>query len=153
MTRSERRQIRHILRRALAAPLLACATRPKAGAESSSAISAGMAADLIARLVSDGLLAPSPGGFVATPQTAAWLRRDLCDLPDEAHASQHRTVVVETLDMPEATLAFQSRAPSRCMRRSCFLARARMLFITSSGKMAPPARLWVFSRMMSRDCA
>lgn len=105
MTRSERRQIRQILRRALAAPLLACATRPEAGADSSSAISAGMAADLIARLVSDGLLAPSPGGFVATPQTAAWLRRDLCDLPGEAHASQHRTVVVETLDMPDGRQA------------------------------------------------
>lgn len=101
MTRSERRQIRQILRRALAAPLLTCTISPEAGADRRSTISAGTAPALIARLVSDGLLAPSPRGFVATPQTAAWLRRDLCDLPDEAHASQHRTVAVETLDMPD----------------------------------------------------
>jgi hypothetical protein len=89
MTGSERKQIRRILRAALTAPLA-----PSADPRQS-------APDLVARLVSDGLLAPSPEGLTATAETVAWLRRDLCDAPDEAHATQHRTVAVDTLILPE----------------------------------------------------
>jgi hypothetical protein len=103
-SRAERKQIRQILRRALTGPIIL----PAAGAASNPAdrhrppgAMAGLAPECLARLVADGLLAQSPEGFVATTETAAWLRRDLCELPDEAHASQHRTMEVETLVTPE----------------------------------------------------
>ena len=92
-TGSERTQIRRILRAALAGPLAPSAD-PRQPAP-----------DLVARLVSDGLLAPSPDGLTATAETVAWLRRDLCDRPDEAHATQHRTIAVDTLILPEGRQA------------------------------------------------
>lgn len=106
MTRSERKQIRQILRRALAGPLPASMAKPRPASSGKSAAAATPATDemgleLFPRLVSEGLLAPSAEGYVATAETAAWLRRDLCDLPDEAHASQHRSIAVETLVLPE----------------------------------------------------
>ena len=93
MTGSERKQIRRILRAALAGPLAPQADQPQP------------TTDLFARLVSDGLLAPSPKGLMATAEAVAWLRRDLCDMPDEAHAMQHRTVAVDTLILPEGRQA------------------------------------------------
>ena len=99
-SRAERKQIRQILRRALTGPIIL----PADGAACNPAdrdcppdAAARLAPERFARLVANGLLAQSPAGFVATTQTAAWLRRDLCDLPDEAHSSQHRTIDVETL--------------------------------------------------------
>lgn len=98
MIRSERKQIRQILRRALAGPL----EQPSPGNTDRVAPSPAEAApELLARLVADGLLLRTEDGLAATAETAAWLRRDLCDLPDEAHAAQHRTVEVGTLDMPQ----------------------------------------------------
>ncbi|WP_377275769.1 DUF6456 domain-containing protein [Rhizobium sp. R86522] len=98
MTRSERKQIRQILRRALAGPL----EQPPHGTTVRVAASPAEATpELLARLVADGLLLRTPDGLAASPETAAWLRRDLCDLPEEAHAAQHRTVEVGTLDMPQ----------------------------------------------------
>ena len=93
VTRTERKQIRQILRRALSGPIEPTAERDPAGEQPTP--------DLLARLVSEGLLAPSAEGYTATAETAAWLRRDLCDLPDEAHATQHRAIEVETLVTPE----------------------------------------------------
>jgi hypothetical protein len=101
MTRSERKQIRQILRRALAGPLEAPAAGALASPARGSMPPGGATAILLARLVSDGLLQSTPEGLVPTSETTAWLRRDLCDLPDEAHAGQHRTLAVETLVMPE----------------------------------------------------
>lgn len=92
-TRAERKQIRQILRRALSGPLTPAAQREPEGDQPT--------ADLLARLISEGLLIPSPEGYTATAETAAWLRRDLCDLPDEAHATQHRAIEIETLVTPE----------------------------------------------------
>jgi hypothetical protein len=103
-TRSERRQIRQILRRALAGPVTPPEETPAsglAGARLMPGSATGPGPDVIARLIADGLLVPTPQGLVATPQTAAWLRRDLCDLPEEAHASQHREIETDTLLMPE----------------------------------------------------
>jgi hypothetical protein len=100
MTRSERKQIRQLLRRALAGPLACPAVSPDHAATTLPA-SAPPDPALLARLLADGLLAPSPKGYIATAETAAWLRRDLCDLPDEGHASQHRTIRIETLQMPQ----------------------------------------------------
>jgi len=100
--RAERKQIRQILRRALAGPLaLAADGKPASVATLDAASVTEPAAELVARLVADGLLASSPLGLVATPETTAWLRRDLCDLPDEVHAAQHRTIANETLVLPE----------------------------------------------------
>jgi len=93
VTRTERKQIRQILRRALSGPIEPAATQDPTGEQPTE--------DLLARLVSEGLLTPSAEGYAATAETAAWLRRDLCDLPDEAHATQHRAIEVETLVTPE----------------------------------------------------
>ncbi|MBC2775595.1 hypothetical protein H6M51_22275 [Rhizobium sp. AQ_MP] len=87
MNRHERKEIRQILRRALAAPPVT--------------VSSGSQPDRLARLVAAGLLRPTPGGFVATSETASWLRRDLCDLPEEVHASQHRSMALETIELPQ----------------------------------------------------
>ncbi|MDH4413444.1 MAG: DUF6456 domain-containing protein, partial [Rhizobium sp.] len=115
MTRSERKQIRQLLRRALAGPLALSSpapfpaapspASPRPGSHGGSLSCHAAQPELLARLVADGLLTPTPEGLVPTPETAAWLRRDLCDLPDEAHASQHRTLAVETLEMPEGRQA------------------------------------------------
>lgn len=105
MNRSERKQIRHILRCALAGPVPAAPPVSMTGTRASAGPSASTPPDLLARLVSDGLLASSSQGYVATAETAAWLRRDLCDLPDEVHATQHRTIAVDTLLMPEGRQA------------------------------------------------
>ncbi|WP_245408033.1 DUF6456 domain-containing protein [Rhizobium sp. TH135] len=93
VTRTERKQIRQILRRALSGPLTPAAERHLQGEPPT--------ADILARLASEGLLSPSSEGYNATAETAAWLRRDLCDVPDEAHATQHRAIEVETLVTPE----------------------------------------------------
>lgn len=93
VTRTERKQIRQILRRALSGPIEPTAERDPAGEQRTE--------DLLARLASEGLLTPSPEGYNATAETAAWLRRDLCDMPDNAHATQHRAIEVETLVTPE----------------------------------------------------
>lgn len=93
VTRAERKQIRQLLRRALSGPIELAAERDPARDQP--------AEDLLARLVSEGLLTPSVEGYTATAETAAWLRRDLCNLPDEAHAGQHRAIEVETLVTPE----------------------------------------------------
>lgn len=109
MTRSERKQIRKILRRALAGPLASsqtlagAATAARARPTDQTVIDA--PTDLLARLVADGLLAATTEGFVQTTETAAWLRRDLCDLPEEAHAGQHRTIRVESLVLAEGRQA------------------------------------------------
>jgi hypothetical protein len=103
LSRTERKQIRQILRRALTGPL---AHRTHGDPVSPSDVdhpldeTAGPDPELVARLIADGLLASSPEGLIATPETAAWLRRDLCDLPDEAHSSQHRQIALETLVTP-----------------------------------------------------
>lgn len=97
-SRSERKHIRQLLRRALAGPIRLDAASTMSNTD---ATAADPSAALVARLVSVGLLTPSPEGYRATPETAAWLRRDLCDLPDEAHQSQHRVVEVQTLAMPD----------------------------------------------------
>lgn len=97
LSRSERKEIRQLLRRSLAGPIRLEAASHVSKAD---ATAADPSAALVARLVSAGLLTPSPEGYRATPETAAWLRRDLCDLPDEAHQSQHRVVEVQTLSMP-----------------------------------------------------
>ncbi|SIQ47343.1 hypothetical protein SAMN05880561_103112 [Rhizobium sp. RU33A] len=99
MTRSERKQIRQLLRRALAGTL----EQPPHGASGRAASSPtdDGTPELLARLVADGLLLRTQDGLAPTAETAAWLRRDLCDLPEEAHAGQHRTVEVGTLDMPQ----------------------------------------------------
>lgn len=105
MTRNERKQIRQILRRALAGPLKP-ATNPQGTTDCAGSKTTGDAAfNLLARLVADGLLRQTPDGLVHTPETAAWLRRDLCDLPEEAHAAQHRTVEVATLELPQGRQA------------------------------------------------
>lgn len=98
--RNERRQIRQILRRALAGPITPPSDFVRGSPGDGERLpdrTGTMAPKLVARLVADGLLALAPDGLVATAETAAWLRRDLCDLPDEAHASQHRDIEVETL--------------------------------------------------------
>lgn len=101
MNRSERKQIRQILRRALAGPIPVPAAPPQAAENGSTASPAQTPADLLLKLVSDGLLVSSREGYVATPETAAWLRRDLSDLPEEAHSSQHRTIALETMVLRE----------------------------------------------------
>ncbi|ODS56845.1 MAG: hypothetical protein ABS40_08635 [Agrobacterium sp. SCN 61-19] len=105
MTRSERKQIRQILRRALSGPLIQPVAAPHGTTGRLATSPAEASPDLLARLVADGLLRHTPGGLAATTETAAWLRRDLCDLPEEAHAAQHRTVEVGTLDMPQGRQA------------------------------------------------
>ncbi len=97
-SRSERKEIRQLLRRALAGPIQLQAASHVSNTD---ATAGEPSATLVARLVSAGLLTPSPEGYRATPETAAWLRRDLCDPPDEAHQSQHRVVEVQTLAMPD----------------------------------------------------
>lgn len=99
MTRSERKQIRHILRRALAGPFVTPCEVPdqRVGGSRKPPVAADASPELLARLVAEGLLLNTPAGFAATQETAAWLRRDLCDLPDEAHAMQHRKIEVETM--------------------------------------------------------
>lgn len=87
MNRHERKETRQILRRALAGPLL----QPESG----------IGPARLTSLVAAGLLATSSKGYVATPEAASWLRRDLCDQPDEVHASQHRTLAIETVEMQE----------------------------------------------------
>lgn len=98
LSRTERKEIRQLLRRSLAGPIRLEAASSMANTD---AAAGEPSAALVARLVSAGLLTPSPEGYRATPETAAWLRRDLCDLPDEAHQSQHRVVEVQMLAMPE----------------------------------------------------
>lgn len=101
MNRAERKQIRQVLRRALVGPIAVQAASPQATENDSSAAPTQTLAELLLKLVSDGLLASSAEGYVATPETAAWLRRDLCDLPEETHASQHRTIALETMVLSE----------------------------------------------------
>lgn len=98
LSRTERKEIRQLLRRSLAGPIRLDAASTMSNTD---ATAADPSAALVARLVSVGLLTPSPEGYRATPETAAWLRRDLCDLTDEAHQSQHRVVEVQTLAMPD----------------------------------------------------
>lgn len=108
VSRAERKQIRQILRRALDGPIKLpsdTAGHSPADKDCQPATTVMPAPGRVARLIADGLLAPTPEGLVATPETAAWLRRDLCDLPDELHASQHREIVVETLVTPEGRQA------------------------------------------------
>ncbi|MFN6953041.1 MAG: DUF6456 domain-containing protein, partial [Albidovulum sp.] len=105
MTRSERKQIRQILRRALSGPLIQPLAAPHGTTDRLGSSPAEASPDLLARLVADGLLLHTPDGLAPTAETAAWLRRDLCDLPEEAHAAQHRTVEVGTLDMPQGRQA------------------------------------------------
>ena len=102
MNRNERRQIRQILRRALAGPL---EQPPEGTAVGVAPTSVDSRHELLARLVADGLLRHTPGGLQPTAETAAWLRRDLCDLPEEVHAAQHRTVEAATLDLPQGRQA------------------------------------------------
>ena len=98
LSRTERKEIRQLLRRSLAGPIRLEAASTMSNTD---AAAGEPSAALVARLVSAGLLRPSPEGYRPTPETAAWLRRDLCDLPDEAHQSQHRVVEVQTLAMPD----------------------------------------------------
>ena len=51
--------------------------------------------------------------------------------------------------MPEATAAFSSRAPSMWRRRPRSSANARISASRSSGQIAPPPRLVVFSIEMN----
>ncbi len=107
MTRSERKQIRKILRQALAGPLASpvARQRPLTGEGGTPVMAADAPPELFARLVAEGLLRTTSEGLMPTAETTAWLRRDLCDLPDEAHASQHRTVEVATMPTPEGRVS------------------------------------------------
>jgi Domain of unknown function (DUF6456) len=103
--RREQKRIRMILRRALAGPFA-----PGGPVTLHGPVAPGAAAgqsptefdpQLLDRLVAEGLLAREDRLFRATAETAAYLRRALCDQAGDPFADQHRTLEVETLVMPE----------------------------------------------------
>lgn len=93
LDRSQQKRIRTLLRRALDGPIIASAVQDAAGIDGDR--------PLIERLVAEGLLALRDGQFTATAETASYLRRALCDHAGDPFADQHRTLTMETLDMPE----------------------------------------------------
>ncbi len=84
--RNRLKRVKTLLRRALDGPLL-----PSADPD----------AALLGRLVAEGLLEPRDGRLHATRETAAYLRRALCDQAGDPFADQHRTLEAQTLVTPE----------------------------------------------------
>ena len=91
--RSQQKRIRTLLRRALAGPIMSGAAPYPADRDEDR--------PLLDRLVAEGLLACRDGQYAATAETAAYLRRALCDQAGDPFADQHRTLEIETLVMPE----------------------------------------------------
>jgi hypothetical protein len=105
---AERKLIRRLLRQALEGPLrfdAAPADRSAAGTAGTAGSGRDLLSDvdpaLLRRLVADGLLARGPKGLVATQETAAWLRRALCDAAAEPFLDQHRVLETVTVTLPE----------------------------------------------------
>lgn len=86
--RHQQKSIRTLLRRALAGPV---PSQPLADLDPK----------LLARLIAEGLLIRESGHLRATAETAAYLRRALCDHAGDPFADQHRTLETETVVMPE----------------------------------------------------
>jgi hypothetical protein len=86
--RNQQKSIRTLLRRALAGPVPA---PPHADVDP----------QLLDRLVAEGLLIRQNDDLRATAETAAYLRRALCDHAGDPFADQHRTLETETVVMPD----------------------------------------------------
>ncbi|WP_137132067.1 DUF6456 domain-containing protein [Rhizobium sp. FY34] len=106
-TRGERKALARLLR------LLACGPAPL-----------DITDPLVIRALRLGLISEAPEGFSARPEARGFLRRLLCDMPEDAYAEQHReieidTVVVETIrqtvrrNLNESPLAGLARLKDR----------------------------------------
>ncbi|WP_245408789.1 DUF6456 domain-containing protein [Rhizobium wuzhouense] len=87
--RHAHKRIRVLLRRALDGPILLTSEPCSAIVQSDP--------QLLDRLVAEGLLTRAHGHLHATPETAAYLRRALCDQAGDPFADQHRTLEPQTL--------------------------------------------------------
>ncbi|WP_054159594.1 DUF6456 domain-containing protein [Rhizobium sp. AAP43] len=70
---------------------------PSIGTMTDLTVDAGLLAGLAAR----GLIARTGSTIAATPETASYLRRALCDLPEDSFAAQHRQMETVTEATPE----------------------------------------------------
>jgi hypothetical protein len=92
LNRDQQKRIRALLRRALAGPVPLSASPPPLGSGEE---------HVLARLVAEGLLVREDDHLRATTETAAYLRRVLCDQAGDPFADQHRVLEAQTLVMPD----------------------------------------------------
>ncbi|KQW32280.1 hypothetical protein ASE36_02670 [Rhizobium sp. Root274] len=100
--RHQQKRIRLFLRRALAGPvLLPSPSEVQEQPQPQSPPPVDVDAQLLDRLVAEGLLTRDGDQLCATSETAAYLRRALCDETGDPFADQHRTLEPQVLVTPE----------------------------------------------------
>ncbi|TPP12054.1 hypothetical protein FJQ55_05820 [Rhizobium glycinendophyticum] len=96
MDRPQQKRARLLLRRVLAGPVPLFSP-----AEAQAHPPADLDAELVDRLIAEGLLIRTDDHLCATSETAAYLRRALCDEAGDPFADQHRTLEPQVLVTPE----------------------------------------------------